>query len=84
MNETPTEPDGTIRNGLRVESDSMGKIWVPTDRYWGAETQRSLIHFSIGEERMPREAIKALAIVKKAAALTNERLGRLPAGIGEG
>ena len=56
MNETPTEPDGTIRNGLRLESDSMGKIWVPADRYWGAETQRSLIHFSIGDDRMPREA----------------------------
>jgi fumarate hydratase class II len=79
MNETPSEPDGTIRNGLRLESDSMGKIWVPADRYWGAETQRSLIHFSIGEDRMPQEAIKALATVKKAAALTNERLGRLPA-----
>jgi fumarate hydratase class II len=73
----PAEPDGTIRNGSRLESDSMGQIWVPADRYWGAETQRSLMHFPIGEDRVPDELVSALAIIKKAAAQTNQRLGRL-------
>jgi fumarate hydratase, class II len=64
---------------MRSESDSMGRIEVPADRYWGAQTQRSLIHFSIGEELIPREVIMALALVKKAAALANEELGALDA-----
>ncbi len=71
-------PDGTLREGMRLESDALGKIWVPADRYWGAQTQRSLIHFSIGEDLMPRELINALAIVKKAAALANAGLSALP------
>jgi len=62
----------------RIETDSMGEIAVPIDRYWGAQTQRSLIHFSIGQDLMPLETIRALAIVKKAAALTNWELGQLP------
>jgi len=62
---------------VRVESDSMGEIEVPADRYWGAQTQRSLLHFSIGEDRMPREVIRALGILKKAAAATNLELGGL-------
>src|SRR6201988_1574674 len=62
----------------RVESDSMGEIEVPADRYWGAQTQRSLLHFNIGDDRMPREMIRALGILKKAAALVNEELGKLP------
>ena len=62
----------------RVESDSMGEIEVPADRYWGAQTQRSLHHFNIGDDRMPREMIRALGILKKAAALVNEELGKLP------
>jgi len=60
--------------GYRIESDSMGKINVPNDRMYGAQTARSLIHFNIGTERMPREMIKAFGILKKAAALTNQQL----------
>ena len=56
----------------------MGAIEVPSDRYWGAQTQRSLHHFNIGDDRMPREMIRALGILKKAAALVNEELGKLP------
>jgi len=62
----------------RVESDTIGKIEVPADRYWGAQTQRSLQNFRIGGHRFPRSMIKAFGIVKKAAALTNEELGKLP------
>ena len=65
--------------GVRVESDSMGTIEVPADRYWGAQTQRSLHHFAIGHDVMPRELIRAIGILKKAAALTNRELGKLPA-----
>lgn len=62
----------------RIETDSMGEIEVPADKYWGAQTQRSLHHFNIGDDRMPREMIRALGILKKAAALVNEELGKLP------
>jgi fumarate hydratase class II len=62
----------------RIETDSMGAIEVLADRYWGAQTQRSLHHFNIGDDRMPREMIRALGILKKAAALVNEELGKLP------
>ena len=62
----------------RIETDSMGEIEVPADRYWGAQTQRSLHHFNIGDDRMPREMIRALGILKKAAALVNHELGKLP------
>ena len=64
---------------FRVEKDSMGEINVPADRYWGAQTQRSLEHFKIGGDRFPREMIRALGVLKKCAALTNEALGSLPA-----
>jgi fumarate hydratase class II len=60
-----------------MESDSMGTIEVPADRYWGAQTQRSLHHFAIGKDVMPREIIRAFGIVKKAAALVNLELGKL-------
>jgi len=62
----------------RIETDSMGPIEVPADRYYGAQTARSLIHFAIGTDRFPRELIRALGILKKAAALTNRDLGLLP------
>ena len=62
----------------RRETDSLGEIEVPANRYWGAGTQRSLLHFAIGEDLMPLEVIRALALVKKAAALVNQELGRLP------
>jgi len=61
----------------RTETDSMGAIEVPADRYWGAQTQRSLHHFSIGTDRMPEAVIRAMAVLKKAAALVNEDLGKL-------
>jgi len=61
----------------RTESDSMGEILVPADRYWGAQTQRSLQNFKIGGERMPRGLVRALGIQKKAAALANLALGKL-------
>jgi fumarate hydratase class II len=57
----------------------MGAVEVPADRYWGAQTQRSLHHFSIGEDRMPVEVVRALGILKKASALVNRDLGKLPA-----
>src|ERR1044071_8183775 len=63
----------------RIETDSMGAVEVASDRYWGAQTQRSLHHFTIGDDRMPREMIRALGILKKASALVNEELGKLPA-----
>ena len=63
--------------GTRIESDSMGKIEVPNDRYYGAQTARSLIHFDIGRETMPPELIRAFGILKKAAALVNQDLGKL-------
>ena len=61
----------------RVETDSMGEIDVPADVYWGAQTQRSLKHFDIGFDVMPREVIRALGILKKAAAIVNNDLGKL-------
>ena len=63
----------------RVETDSMGAIEVPTDRYYGAQTARSMIHFKIGWERMPREIVEAFGILKKGAALANQELGLLDA-----
>ena len=62
----------------RTEKDTMGSIEVPADRYWGAQTQRSLEHFRIGGDRFPREIIRALGILKKACALVNRELGLLP------
>ncbi|MDT7689035.1 MAG: fumarate hydratase, class [Acidobacteriota bacterium] len=63
--------------GMRVESDSMGQVEVRADRYWGAQTERSLHHFNIGFDVMPREMVRALGLLKKAAALVNEELGKL-------
>jgi fumarate hydratase class II len=64
--------------GIRIEKDSMGEIEVPNDVYWGAQSARSLIHFNIGIEKMPRELIRGMGILKKAAAMTNAELGVLP------
>src|SRR5262245_42285284 len=61
----------------RIETDSMGEIEVPAEVYWGAQTQRSLKHFNIGFDVMPREVIRALGILKKAAAIVNFDLGKL-------
>src|SRR5277367_284083 len=71
-------PIGLQASGSRREFDSLGEIDVPADRYWGAQTQRSLIHFSIGGDRMPKEVYHAYGYVKKAAALVNAAAGRLP------
>lgn len=62
----------------RIESDSMGEVKVPADKYYGAQTARSLMNFKIGGEHFPRELIRALGILKKAAALVNEEVGWLP------
>jgi fumarate hydratase class II len=69
-----------VMTEARTETDSLGPIEVPADRYWGAQTQRSLEHFSIGDpttERMPMEIVRALALLKKASATVNARDGRL-------
>jgi len=63
----------------RIETDSMGEIKVPVNKYYGAQTARSLMNFKIGGERFPREIIRALGVLKKAAALTNKKLGNLSA-----
>src|SRR5688572_29113391 len=68
----------TTLGKMRQETDSMGAIEVPTDCYWGAQTQRSLHYFAIGQELMPKEVIRGLAILKKAAAKANHALGLLP------
>jgi fumarate hydratase class II len=61
----------------RTETDTMGTVEVPADRYWGAQTQRSLENFRIGSERMPEPLIRAFGVQKKAAALSNMALGVL-------
>ena len=70
-------PIGTDDTGTRTESDSMGRVDVPAEHYWGAQTQRSLIHFSIGDDRVPVAVYHAYGYVKKAAALVNRAAGRL-------
>ena len=68
----------TRNNGeTRIETDSMGEIEVPADRYWGAQTARSLIHFSIGDDLIPTEVVRAFGILKKAAALANREFDKL-------
>ncbi len=67
------------RPNIRIETDSMGEIEVPADRYWGAQTARSLIHFSIGQDLMPIQVIHGFGILKKAAAMVNQELGTLDA-----
>jgi fumarate hydratase class II len=74
-----TAAKSTAPAPTRTESDSMGPIEVPTHVYWGAQTARSLIHFNIGRDLMPPEMIRAFGILKKAAALVNQDLGKLPA-----
>jgi fumarate hydratase class II len=72
------QPIGLDASGTRTEFDSLGRVDVPANRYWGAQTQRSLEHFNIGNDRMPREVYHAYGYVKKAAAIVNTRAGRLP------
>lgn len=73
------QTDRSFQAATRIETDSMGAIEVPAERYWGAQTQRSLIYFSIGHDKMPRELIRAFGTLKKAAAAVNQELGKLPA-----
>lgn len=70
-------PIGIDARGERREFDSMGDVFVPADRYWSAQTQRSLVHFSIGNDKMPKEVYHAYGTVKKACALVNAAEGRL-------
>lgn len=70
-------PIGIAATGQRKETDSLGEVEVPADHYWGAQTQRSLIHFSIGDDHMPKAVYHAYGYVKKAAALVNAHAGRL-------
>lgn len=74
---TRSIPIGTGATGTRQESDSMGTIEVPAEHYWGAQTQRSLIHFSIGDDHMPKAVYHAYGYVKKAAAIVNAEAGKL-------
>ena len=76
-------PIGLAATGTRREFDSLGDVEVPANRYWGAQTQRSLEHFNIGHDRMPKEVYHAYGYVKKAAAIVNTRAGRLPRWKGE-
>src|SRR6478752_2978119 len=78
-----TTSDALGEKGFRKETDSLGEVEVPADRLWGAQTQRSLEHFSIGRDLMPREMITAYATLKKAAANANRAGGRLDAGVHE-
>ena len=71
-------PIGTGESGWRTETDAMGETRVPAEHYWGAQTQRSLIHFPIGDDRLPKEVFRALAVVKKAASQVHAAAGRLP------
>jgi fumarate hydratase, class II len=76
-------PVGLDATGTRKETDSLGEVAVPANRYWGAQTQRSLEHFNIGHDRMPEEVYHAYGYVKKAAAVVNTRARRLPVWKGE-
>src|SRR6266704_2686247 len=76
-------PIGLDATRMRREFDSLGDVQVPANRYWGAQTQRSLEHFNIGNDRMPKEVYHAYGYVKKAAAAVNTRAGRLPGWKGQ-
>src|SRR5580698_6786579 len=71
------ERKGSAMTATRIEQDSLGPVNVPADKLWGAQTQRSLEHFSSGDDLIPREMIPAYAIIKKAAALVNHKAGRI-------
>lgn len=71
-------PVGIRTTGIRIESDSLGQVKLPADHYWGAQTQRYLIYFSIGDDHMPKEVYHAYGYLKKAAALVNVSTGHLP------
>jgi fumarate hydratase class II len=78
-----TDKKAAAKPAVRIETDTFGEIEVPADRYWGAQAQRSLGNFKIGWEKQPAAVVRALGIVKRAAAETNMALGRLDPKIGE-
>lgn len=78
-----TKPQAASAANVRIETDSMGEVSVPADKYWGAQTQRSFENFKIGTERMPLPLVRALGVQKKAAALANKELGALDAKIAD-
>ncbi len=75
------KPQAEVKNNQRPERDSFGLIEVPAGHLWGAQTQRSLRYFAIGDDRMPPEIIAALVLIKRAAAQANSKIGELPAAI---
>src|SRR5262249_33287167 len=77
-----TASKAAAAGGVRVETDTFGAIDVPADKYWGAQAQRSLVNFRIGEETQPAAIVRALGVVKRAAAEVNMALGRLDARLG--
>src|SRR5215467_6802560 len=77
MNKKESGEGGTNMTDVRKETDSLGVVEVPADKLWGAQTQRSLEHFSIGKDLIPREMISGYAILKKAAAIANHNSKRL-------
>lgn len=79
----PANPLTSASTEMRIETDSMGEIAVPANKYWGAQTQRSLENFKIGTERMPLPLVRALGVQKKAAALANMKLEALAPEIGQ-
>ena len=79
----PDLPIGTGKTGTRKETDAIGAVDVPAEHYWGAQTQRSLVHFDIGDDRMPLPLYHAYGLVKKAAALINGEAGRLEPALAE-
>jgi fumarate hydratase class II len=77
MPEGRHDEESSMTDDIRTETDSMGAIDVPVDRYWGAQTARSLHHFPIGDDRMPRPLIRAIGILKEASAQVNADLGKM-------
>src|SRR5210317_345153 len=74
---------GSLMTQTRTESDSFGPLEVPTDRYWGAQTQRSLMNFPIGWEKQPVAIVRALGVIKRACAEANKASGKLPANLAD-
>src|SRR5210317_2655224 len=74
---------GSLMTQTRTESDSFGPLEVPADRYWGAQTQRSLMNFPIGWEKQPVAIVRALGVIKRACAEVNVELGRLDPKLGD-
>ena len=83
MSPSPARADAATQPATRTETDTFGPIEVPAERYWGAQTQRSLMNFRIGGERLPIPLVRALGLVKQAAALVNKDLGEVEARVAD-